>query len=212
MSERLKELASKASVGGTLPWVQIPPSPPFVLCQSSYTFQIEAALRLTFHERIQQRLPQEQNSIRSQTSAGHQAYGALVPAGMFRPYGIGGGVPIIHSSGGRATYFEKEFGTPIPWPGIKLAAGTKDELTKKLVQFAKQQTQPLFYYRAEMLLVPHGMGLRFEAIFLRRATMINTITTNRTPATMRIVVGSMKALSLDDICGTEFARISGAYY
>jgi hypothetical protein len=29
VSERLKELASKASVGGTLPWVQIPPSPPF---------------------------------------------------------------------------------------------------------------------------------------------------------------------------------------
>src|SRR6266852_6486795 len=28
VSERLKELASKASVGGTLPWVQIPPSPP----------------------------------------------------------------------------------------------------------------------------------------------------------------------------------------
>ena len=29
VSERLKELASKASVGETLPWVQIPPSPPF---------------------------------------------------------------------------------------------------------------------------------------------------------------------------------------
>jgi hypothetical protein len=28
VSERLKELASKASVGETLPWVQIPPSPP----------------------------------------------------------------------------------------------------------------------------------------------------------------------------------------
>jgi hypothetical protein len=28
VSERLKELASKASVGGTLPWVRIPPSPP----------------------------------------------------------------------------------------------------------------------------------------------------------------------------------------
>src|SRR5258708_20510741 len=74
VSERLKELASKASVGGTLPWVQIPPSPPFVLCQGSYTFQIEAALRLTFHERIQQRLPQEQNSIPSQTSPAHQTY------------------------------------------------------------------------------------------------------------------------------------------
>src|SRR6267142_1402239 len=30
VSERLKELASKASVGGTLPWVQIPPSPPIL--------------------------------------------------------------------------------------------------------------------------------------------------------------------------------------
>ena len=30
VSERLKELASKASVGGTLPWVRIPPSPPFL--------------------------------------------------------------------------------------------------------------------------------------------------------------------------------------
>src|SRR6267154_439491 len=30
VSERLKELASKASVGGTLPWVQIPPSPPYL--------------------------------------------------------------------------------------------------------------------------------------------------------------------------------------
>jgi hypothetical protein len=28
VSERLKELASKASVGEILPWVQIPPSPP----------------------------------------------------------------------------------------------------------------------------------------------------------------------------------------
>jgi len=28
VSARLKELASKASVGGTLPWFQIPPSPP----------------------------------------------------------------------------------------------------------------------------------------------------------------------------------------
>src|SRR6266481_1985776 len=31
VSERLKELASKSSVGGTLPWVQIPPSPPLPL-------------------------------------------------------------------------------------------------------------------------------------------------------------------------------------
>jgi hypothetical protein len=31
VSERLKELASKASVGEILPWVRIPPSPPFFL-------------------------------------------------------------------------------------------------------------------------------------------------------------------------------------
>src|SRR5712671_933797 len=38
VSERLKELASKASVGGTLPWVQIPPSPPFFkLCFHTLT-------------------------------------------------------------------------------------------------------------------------------------------------------------------------------
>src|SRR5260221_7085616 len=38
VSERLKELASKASVGGTLPWVQIPPSPPssFSLTKQGY--------------------------------------------------------------------------------------------------------------------------------------------------------------------------------
>src|SRR5271154_5483642 len=30
VSERLKELASKASVGETRPWVQIPPSPPYL--------------------------------------------------------------------------------------------------------------------------------------------------------------------------------------
>jgi hypothetical protein len=29
VSERLKELASKASVGEILPWVRIPPSPPY---------------------------------------------------------------------------------------------------------------------------------------------------------------------------------------
>src|SRR6202166_5269331 len=38
VSERLKELASKASVGETLPWVQIPPSPPyFRLCFHTLT-------------------------------------------------------------------------------------------------------------------------------------------------------------------------------
>src|SRR6266404_9425676 len=36
VSERLKELASKASVGGTLPWVQIPPSPPLPLFSCIY--------------------------------------------------------------------------------------------------------------------------------------------------------------------------------
>ena len=45
----------------------------------------------------------------------------------------------------------------------------------------------------ELDLMFQGIGLRFDAIFLRRATMINTITTNNTPATMRIVVGSMEA-------------------
>src|SRR5277367_2279462 len=33
VSERLKELASKASVGETRPWVQIPPSPPNLPCK-----------------------------------------------------------------------------------------------------------------------------------------------------------------------------------
>src|SRR6266478_6006871 len=54
----------------------------------------------------------------------------------------------------------------------------------------------VFDSRIEFLPVPHGPGLRLEAIFLRRATMIITITTNRTPAMMRIVVGSIEALSL----------------
>jgi hypothetical protein len=34
VSERLKELASKASVGEILPWVRIPPSPPYKLLKS----------------------------------------------------------------------------------------------------------------------------------------------------------------------------------
>src|SRR6267154_304601 len=54
----------------------------------------------------------------------------------------------------------------------------------------------VFDSRIEFLPVSHGPGLRLEAIFLRRATMIITITTNRTPAMMRIVVGSIEALSL----------------
>jgi hypothetical protein len=40
------------------------------------------------------------------------------------------------------------------------------------------------------------MRLRFVAIPFRRARMINTITTNRTPETTRMVVGSIEALSL----------------
>ncbi len=58
------------------------------------------------------------------------------------------------------------------------------------------KSRPLLDNRIEIVAVFHGTGLRFEAIFLRRATMINMITTNRTPAMMRIVVGSIEALSL----------------
>ncbi len=45
VSERLKELASKASVGGTLPWVRIPPSPP------SYVRRCEPVCRQAGFER-----------------------------------------------------------------------------------------------------------------------------------------------------------------
>jgi hypothetical protein len=38
VSERSKELASKASVGETQPWVRIPPSPPFVWDQRVRAF------------------------------------------------------------------------------------------------------------------------------------------------------------------------------
>src|SRR5690348_12717237 len=62
----------------------------------------------------------------------------------------------------------------------------------------------LFDGRIEFLPVSHGPGLRLEAILLRRATMIIMITTNRTPAMIRIVVGSIEALSLD-ICDTSLA-------
>jgi hypothetical protein len=45
VSERLKELASKASVGEILPWVRIPPSPPFslsfCLCSSNSAESLE---------------------------------------------------------------------------------------------------------------------------------------------------------------------------
>ena len=54
VSERLKELASKASVGGTLPWVQIPPSPPkFPFCFHSVhggTFAVYLWRPLRFEE------------------------------------------------------------------------------------------------------------------------------------------------------------------
>ena len=51
MSERSKELASKASVGETLPWVRIPPSPPISLsfslrspyCSENLDFPAELA-------------------------------------------------------------------------------------------------------------------------------------------------------------------------
>ena len=42
----------------------------------------------------------------------------------------------------------------------------------------------------------YEMRLRFEAIPFRREMMINTITTNRTPETTRITVGSIEAHSL----------------
>jgi len=56
--------------------------------------------------------------------------------------------------------------------------------------------QATFRQQIEFLAVSHGPGLRLEAILLRRATMIITTTTNRTPAMMRMVVGSIEALSL----------------
>jgi hypothetical protein len=42
-------------------------------------------------------------------------------------------------------------------------------------------------------LMSHPMRLRFDAILLRRATMTKTLSTNRTPATTRIMV----AVSID---------------
>ena len=60
----------------------------------------------------------------------------------------------------------------------------------------EQQMQATFRRQIEFLPVSHGPGLRLEAILLRRATMIITTTTNRTPAMIRMVVGSIDALSL----------------
>lgn len=69
----------------------------------------------------------------------------------------------------------------------------------------------LFDNRIEIQPVFHGPGLRFEAILLRRATMIITITTNRIPEMMRIVVGFIEALSLNG-CGAGFATAFATYY
>jgi hypothetical protein len=49
----------------------------------------------------------------------------------------------------------------------------------------------------------YEMRLRFEAIPFRREMMINTITTNRTPETTRIIVGSIEAHSLH-VHGTRY--------
>src|SRR5438045_5515440 len=43
------------------------------------------------------------------------------------------------------------------------------------------------------------MRLRFEAILLRRATIIKTITSNTTPAIIRIVAVSIEARSLEQL-------------
>ncbi len=59
--------------------------------------------------------------------------------------------------------------------------------------------------------VSHGMRLRLAAMFLRRMIMILTSTTKITPATMRIVFGSIEALSLSKCvrrrCCYGFRRI-----
>src|SRR5258708_34198335 len=59
--------------------------------------------------------------------------------------------------------------------------------------------------------VSHGMRLRLAAMFLRRMIMILTSTTKITPATMRIVFGSIEALSLTKCvrrrCRYGFRRI-----
>jgi hypothetical protein len=65
--------------------------------------------------------------------------------------------------------------------------------------------------RIGVLPVSQGPGLRFEDIFLRRSTMTKTITTNKTPAIIRTVVGSIEALSLV-ICGTILKTGNAACY
>jgi hypothetical protein len=63
----------------------------------------------------------------------------------------------------------------------------------------------------EILRVSHGICLCLEAMLLRRIIMIPTRTTMRTPATMRIVFGSIEALSLFKSmrrrCPYDFRRI-----
>jgi hypothetical protein len=54
----------------------------------------------------------------------------------------------------------------------------------------------------------YEMRLRFEAIPFRREMMINTITTNRTPETTRIIVGSIEH-SLH-VHGTQYGCRSAA--
>lgn len=63
-------------------------------------------------------------------------------------------------------------------------------------QMGAYEIQATFRQQNLILLVFQGPGFRLEAIFLRRATMRITITTNTIPAIMRIVVGSIEALSL----------------
>jgi hypothetical protein len=55
----------------------------------------------------------------------------------------------------------------------------------------------------------YEMRLRFAAIPFRREMMINTITTNRTPETTRIIVGSIEAPSLH-VRGTGIDAVPAA--
>src|SRR6267142_2778518 len=67
VSERLKELASKASVGGTLPWVQIPPSPPYhknPMNRQLLTFVLRRAkIWRVFHRRHAHAQPEDPSHI-----------------------------------------------------------------------------------------------------------------------------------------------------
>src|SRR5258706_4377848 len=56
-----------------------------------------------------------------------------------------------------------------------------------------------------------GTRLRFAAMLLRRAIIINTSTTKTTPAITRIVVGSIEALSLNG-CGAGIAPVIAAHF